>query len=42
MITFPATSEAFITYQEQLVGRELSEKREGGHGRLGGGVQSQL
>ena len=25
-ITFPATPEAFITYQEQLAGRELSKK----------------
>ena len=25
-ITFPTTPEAFITYQEQLAGRELSEK----------------
>ena len=29
MITFPTTPEAFITYQEQLVGRELSEKEQG-------------
>lgn len=26
MIVFPTTSEAFITYQEQLAGRELSKK----------------
>ena len=28
-ITFPTTPEAFIAYQEQLVGRELSEKEQG-------------
>ena len=29
MIVFPVTPEAFIAYQEQLVGRELSEKEQG-------------
>ena len=29
MIVFPVTPEAFIAYQEQLVGRELSEKEHG-------------
>lgn len=28
-INFPTTSEVFIAYQEQLVGRELSEKERG-------------
>lgn len=28
-ITFPTTPEAFITYQEQLIGQALSEKEKG-------------
>ena len=30
MLTFPTTPEAFIAYQEQLTGRELTERDEDG------------